>query len=75
MSVTPQQRALWTKRLLRLTEAARRAQDDVLVAIHEATVGGVSQADIAYMIGARAPSGIKAKAGKGKAIAEARRRA
>lgn len=74
MSVTPQLRGTWTTKLARLSKTAQRAQEDLLVAIYEATEVGVSQADIAHMLGGIAPSGVAAKRDKGRAIKEARKR-
>lgn len=74
MSVTPQLRGTWAAKLGRQAQAAVRAQEDLLVAVHEATQAGVAQRDIAHMIGDKSKAGIAAKAAKGKAIAEGRRR-
>ncbi|KUJ70826.1 hypothetical protein ACZ90_00465 [Streptomyces albus subsp. albus] len=54
-------------------EAAQKAADDVLVGVHEARLDGLTQADIAYMIGDRSPSGIATKDAKGKKILLERR--
>lgn len=74
MSITPQLRGTWKASLRRQSSAAQRAQDDLLVGIYEATETGVTQADIADAVGDSSPSGIKAKAAKGKKILEARKR-
>lgn len=75
MSLTPQMRGTWAAKLGRLSKAAQRAQDDVLVAVYEATEAGVSQSDIAHMLADVSKSGVAAKRDKGKAIKEARKRA
>lgn len=59
---------VWETRLKRLAAAAERAADDVLVGIYEARQDGVTQADIAYMIGGASPSIIQPKADKGEKI-------
>lgn len=74
MSVTPHKRAALAGKFARLTKAARRAEEDMLVAIFEAHEDGAPYALIAQLIGDRSASGIPAKAAKGKAIAERRRR-
>lgn len=74
MSVTPQMRGTWTTKLGRLSKAAQRAQEDLLVAVYEATETGVSQSDIAHMLGGVSPSSVAGKRDKGKAIKEARKR-
>lgn len=74
MRPTPQVRGTWTGKLTRLDRAAKRAAEDVLVGVHEATEVGLSQAVIAAALGGVSPSIIGAKAAKGKAIAEARKR-
>jgi hypothetical protein len=73
VSVTPQKRRAWEQKFQRLTKAAQRAADDVLVGVHEARLDGLTQADVAYMIGDASPSGIAAKDSKGKKILEARK--
>lgn len=75
MSVSSQQRGTWAKKLDRLTKAATRAEEDVLVAVCQATEIGLSLADIAYMIGDKSSSTIRPKADKGKKILEGRKRA
>lgn len=75
MSVSPERRSGWAKRFGRMTAAEKKAREDVLVGIYEATQDGLTQADIAYMIGGVSPSIIKAKAVKGGKIAEGRKRA
>jgi DNA-binding sugar fermentation-stimulating protein len=72
---TPQQRAAWVKRLQRLAGDVRKADEALLIAIHDAAnLAGVTQADIAYAIGAKSPTIIKAKVDKGAAILEARKK-
>ena len=70
-----QKKRAWEAKFERLTTAAEKAADDVLVGIHEAREDGLSQADIAYMVGGISPSGIKPKAAKGEKIAMERKRA
>lgn len=71
---TPQHRAVWTKRLMALADDARRADEALLIGIHDAVEAGMVQADIAYAIGDKSPTGIKAKADKGAALLEAKKR-
>ncbi|MFJ2176433.1 hypothetical protein ACIOHE_26520 [Streptomyces sp. NPDC087851] len=66
---TRQQKRTWAARLAQRVHAAKKAADDVLVDIYEARQDGLTQADIAYMIGGVSPSGIAAKAAKGEKIA------
>lgn len=77
MSLTPEKRAGLHRRLKRLVAAQKAADDAVFVAIFEATQDGASQRDVAYMIGHRPTSknGIAAKAAKGGAILEGRKKA
>lgn len=75
MSVSNAKRSAWAKKFGRLTAAEKKTQEDTLVAVYEATQDGVTQADIAYMIGGIAPSGIAAKAVKGQKILEGRKKA
>lgn len=72
--VSRQKKRAWEAKFERLTTAAEKAADDVLVGIHEAREDGLSQADIAYMVGSISPSGIKPKAAKGEKIAMERKR-
>lgn len=72
--VSRQKKRAWETKFEKLTAALEKAQEDVLVAIHEAREDGLSQADIAYMAGGVAPSGIKAKAVKGEKIAKERKK-
>lgn len=74
MSVTPGKRAGWAKKFARLTAASKAAQEAELVGIHEAVQDGMTQADIAYMIGGVSPSCIAGRAAKGRAILEGRKR-
>jgi hypothetical protein len=74
VTLPQQQRRAWTQKLRRLSQAAQRAQEDLLVGIHEACEGGLSQADVAASVDALSPSGVKAKAVKGQEIYERRRR-
>lgn len=73
MSVSNAKRSAWAKKLARLVAARTAAEEAVLVGIHDAVEGGLTQADIAYMIGGVSPSIIGAKAAKGKAILEGRK--
>lgn len=73
MSVTPQKRKAWEQKFRRLTAAEKRAVEDVLVGVHEARRDGLTQADIAYMIGGVSPSGIAAKDAKGAEILKERK--
>lgn len=75
MKVTPQRRKAWAQKFKRLTGTAQRAADDVLVAVHEARQEGLTQADIAFMIGDASPSGIAAKDAKGAKILKERKSA
>lgn len=72
MSLNPSKRSGLQRRLGRLTDARRTADADYLVGIYEAVRDGASYADVAHMVGDKSPSGISAKAAKGKAILEAR---
>ncbi|CAL9370159.1 hypothetical protein [Streptomyces sp. enrichment culture] len=71
--ISRQKKRAWEDRLAKLTRAAQAAQDAVFVAIYEARQDGLSQADVAYMLGGVHPTGIKAKEEKGRAIRERRR--
>ncbi|MFC5799146.1 hypothetical protein [Streptomyces formicae] len=73
MSVSSQKRRAWEQKIHRLTRAAQKANEDVLVAIYEATEDGLTQADVAYMVGGVSPSGIKPKAIKGAKILKERK--
>jgi hypothetical protein len=74
MSISPSQRGQLAKKAKRLVAARTAAEEAVFVFVFEAAEAGASQADIAYMIGDKGGSTIKAKALKGKAILEDRRR-
>jgi hypothetical protein len=74
VSASPQKKRSWEDKFKRLTTASQKAQEAVLVAIYEARQDGLSQADVAYMIGDRSPSGVGPKEAKGKEIFERRRR-
>lgn len=74
MSVSPEKRSGWVKKLGRMAATKKAAQEAELVGIYEATQDGVSQSDIAYMIGGVSPSCIKGRADKGKAILDGRKR-
>lgn len=74
MSITPQSRSAWTKKLSRLVAAETAAREAVLTGIYEATSAGLTQADAAHAIGDKSSSSIAAKAAKGKAILEGRKR-
>jgi len=73
-NVTGRARAGWAKKLRRLVATEKRAAEDVLVAIYEATEAGLTQADVAYMIGDVSSSGVRPKAVKGQKIAQERTR-
>ncbi|MFG3718236.1 hypothetical protein ACGF8D_10610 [Streptomyces massasporeus] len=73
MKVSRQKRAAWAKKLEALSEAAEKAQEDLLVGIYQAREDGLSQADVAYNIGGVSPTGIKAKEEKGREIYERRK--
>jgi hypothetical protein len=73
-AATPQLRGTWAKKLARLVKAEKRASEDVLVAIYEATEAGLTQADVAYMIGDASSSGVRPKAVKGAKIVQERTR-
>lgn len=75
MSISPSQRGQLVKKAKRLIAAKTTAEEAVFVFVFEAAEAGASQADIAHMIGDKSPSTIKAKILRGKAIAEARKRA
>lgn len=68
MRVTPQKRKAWEQKLGRLTRTAQRAADDVLVGMYEARQDGLTQADIAYMVGGVSPSSVQPRADKGEKI-------
>lgn len=74
MSASSAKRRAWDRKFERLTELVQKATEDILVAVYEATEDGLSQADIAYMVGDRSQSGIKAKATKGEKILAERKR-
>lgn len=71
--IAPRKKRTWEDKFAKLTRASQAAQDAVLVAIYEARQDGLSQADVAYMVGGVHPTGIKAKEEKGRAIRERRR--
>jgi hypothetical protein len=74
MSISPSQRGQLAKKLVRLKAASVAADEALFVGIHEAHEAGLSYDDIAHQIGDKSGSGIPAKAAKGKAIVESRRR-
>jgi hypothetical protein len=74
MSIRPSQRGQLAKKFQRLVAAQRAAEEAVFVAIYEASEAGASHSEIAHMVGDKSRSGIPAKADKGKAIVESRRR-
>jgi hypothetical protein len=74
VTLSQQQRRVWSQRLSKLSRAAQRAQDDLLAGIYEARTDGLPQADVASAVDALSPSGVKAKEAKGKEIFERRRR-
>lgn len=76
MTLSPEQRGGLVQRFKRLTAAVRTADEDLLVAVYEATQQGASHRDLAHLIGLRpsSKSGIPDRAAKGKAILERRRR-
>ena len=74
MSVSQQKKRVWLKKLTTLADGLDRAQEDLLVGIYEARKEGLTQADVAYMVGGIHPSGVAAKEAKGKEIFERRRR-
>lgn len=73
MKVSRQKRKAWEKKLGALASAKEKAIEDELVGIYEAREDGLSQADVAYMIGGVSPTGIKAKEDKGREIFERRK--
>lgn len=74
MTISRQKRAAWETKLKARAVAAQKATEDVLVDVHKAMQDGVSQADIARWLGDKSASGVPAKALKGLAILERRRR-
>lgn len=74
MTASRQKKRAWEAKFKRLTDAAQKAQEAILVGVHEARQDGLSGSDVAYMIGDRSSSGIKAKEEKGRAILERRKR-
>lgn len=66
--VPRQKRRVWERRFSQLLKAEARAQDNTLAAVYLARQDGLTQADIAYMLGGVAPSGIAAKEAKGKKV-------
>jgi len=74
VSISASHRGVLAKKFAKLVAARTAAEEAVLVAIHEAVEAGASQRDIAHMVGDKSGSGIPAKAAKGRAILEARRR-
>lgn len=68
MSASPQKRRAWERKLGKLTQTAHRAAEDVLVGIYQARQDGLTQADIAYMIGGVSPSVVGPKVAKGEKI-------
>lgn len=74
MSLSRQVKGQWLKKLTGLADGLDKAQDDLLVGIYQARAAGLSQADVAFMIGDKSSSGIGAKEAKGKAIIEGRKR-
>lgn len=71
--MTPVARSARVKLLQRKKAALVAAEAALMVAIYEATEDGLSQTDIAYAIGDKSPTTIKAKALKGRAIKEGKR--
>lgn len=71
-AVTSQARSAWAKKLGRLVAAQESAAKAVLVGVYEAREAGLSQADIAYMIGDASSSTVAAKVDKGAKIAQER---
>jgi hypothetical protein len=67
-SVSRQKRRAWEDRFAKLGEAKQKVEDDELVAVHKARQDGLTQADIAYMLGGVSPSSIAAKEAKGEQI-------
>lgn len=73
MSLSPSKRSGLQRRLERLTDARRKADQDYFIAIAEALQDGASYADVAHMVGDKSASGIPAKAAKGRKLLESRR--
>jgi hypothetical protein len=73
VSITASHRGVLAKKLQRLVAARTAAEEAVFVAIYEAAEAGASQADIAFMIGDKGGSTIRAKVLKGKAILDRRK--
>ncbi|MFK4187243.1 hypothetical protein ACI2L4_25010 [Streptomyces sparsogenes] len=61
-------RRAWERTFERLLQAEETAQSNTLAAVYQARQDGLTQADIAYMLGGISPSGIAAKEAKGKKI-------
>ncbi|MGW2513628.1 hypothetical protein ACWC0A_30390 [Streptomyces scopuliridis] len=72
--VSRQKKRAWEAKLGKLVQTATKAADDVLVGIYEARQDGLTQADIAYMVGGVSPSGIGAKEAKGEKVQRERKR-
>ncbi|WP_413114833.1 hypothetical protein ACK1X7_07455 [Streptomyces sp. CY1] len=66
--VPRQKRRTWENTFAKLGEARKKAEEDELIAVYRARRDGLTQADVAYMLGGVAPSGIAAKEAKGRKI-------
>lgn len=74
MSLTPSARSLRARTLRRLADDVKRAEEDLLVGIHNAAEAGMSHRDIAYAIDLKSSSAVTAKVRKGAAVLAARTR-
>lgn len=73
MTLPIKARRIWSGKLQRLAAAQLRAQEDLLVAIHEARTAGVTQQVIADSIPGLSATGVAAKARKGEEILRRRK--
>jgi len=73
VTVSPQKRNAWGKKLEGLAKAEQRAHEDTLVGIYQASQNEVSNAEIAFRLGFKSASNITQKAAAGKAIVERRK--
>lgn len=67
-AVPRQRRRAWEQQFEQDLEALETAEQNVLVDVFRARQDGLTQADVAYMLGGVSPSGIAAKEAKGKKI-------
>jgi len=72
MSAPASKKRFWKGKFAKLLAAAKKADEAVLVAVHQARQDGLSQADVGGMIGMH-PTVIASRDAKGEAILKARK--